>query len=175
MTPELERLLSAHLDDELDRRPVDELRALSRRAQEWETAVSLTRRLTQGRLDMLRYEGRRRAGAADGEDTGLLFDLPDILAETSGGTTGRAVAVDAPDECADALIALLDGMAQQDEVCRPEQLADDQLAALVGDLGDFEHRLSDLRRGLHVRLDSLHDEIGRRYRDGEVSLDTLLR
>jgi hypothetical protein len=175
VTPELERLLSAHLDDDLDRRPVGELRALSRRAQEWETAVSLTRRLAQGRLDMLRYEARRRAGAAEDRDAALLFDLPDILAESSGGTTGRALALDAPDECADALIALLDGTAQQDDVCRPEQLADDQLAALVGDLSELEHRLSDVRRGLHLRLDALHDEIGRRYRDGEVSIETLLR
>ena len=176
MTPELERLLSVHVEDDLGRPPVDELRALGRQIQEWETAVSLTRRLAQGRLDMLDYETRRRAGTSQEQPaTGLLFDLPDILAESHGGSSGRAFAVPTPDRCGDELAALLDEVASQDLVCRPEQLADERLRGLIRDLTSFEQELSDVRRGLHGRLDRLHDEIGRRYRDGELSVESILR
>jgi hypothetical protein len=40
---------------------------------------------------------------------------------------------------------------------------------------DFENDLSALRRRLHERIDALQAEIGRRYRDGEASVDSLLR
>lgn len=176
MTPDLERLLSLHLDDGLARRPLDELRRLRRESQDWETAVSLARRLAQGRLDMLGYELRRRTGtlADDAEAPQLLFDLPDILAESHGGSTGRALPLRPPGRYGDALTALLDEAADPNKLCHPHDVPDDELAALAGRLQTFEAEASRVRRELHRQLDALLAEIGRRYRDGEATVETVL-
>jgi hypothetical protein len=175
--PELERLLSLHVDDSLARRPLDELRRLCRESQDWETAVSLTRRLAQGRLDVLAYEARRRDGTApDGVDAPqLLFDLPEILADPHGGSTGRALPLHPPGHHGDALAELLDAAADPIALCHPQDLADADLPDLHTHLVAFEAELSSLRRSLHQQLDALRAEIGRRYRTGEATVESVLR
>lgn len=174
VTPELDRLLSRDAYQGLEARPLHELRALRRSAQEWENALSLARRLAHGRLDILGYELRRRQG--DEGDTGscLLFDLPDVLAEESSRTGGRAVLVDPPGPAADTLAQVLDRIVAPTALCRPDQLSEQELPELFEHLGQFERRLSEARRALHERMDVLQAEIGRRYRDGEASIDSLL-
>lgn len=176
MTPDLERLLGLHVDDGLGRRPLDELRRLRRESQEWESAVSLARRLAQARLDMVGYELRRRAGTppTEAEAPQLLFDLPEILAEAPGGSAGRALALPAPGPNGEALTALLDEAADPHELCHPQDIADDKLVELSCRLRAFEAEASQVRRALHRQLDALTAEIGRRYRDGEASIDSVL-
>ena len=38
----------------------------------------------------------------------------------------------------------------------------------------YERRVSDLRRALFDRIDAIENELTRRYRTGEASVDTLL-
>ena len=54
-------------------------------------------------------------------------------------------------------------------------VADDQLAAMVEGLSDYEHAVSARRRALHERIDALQAEITRRYRTGEASVESLLQ
>lgn len=175
MTPDLQQLLAADLPSGIERRPLEELRQLRRRSQEWESAVSLARRLAQGRLDILGYELRRRAQPEETEGgSGLLFDLPDILADGSGGAVGRVVAVEAPGPAAEALTSVLDQIVDPTVLSRPEHVPDAQLPALFEQLRAYEVELSAVRHALHERIDLVQAEIGRRYRDGEASVDTLL-
>jgi hypothetical protein len=176
VTPDLERLLSLHVDDGLGRRSLEELRRLRGESQDWEAAVSLARRLAQGRLDIVRHERRRRDGTlpVDAESPHLLFDLPDILAESHGGSTGRALSVRPPGRYGEDLIGQLDGAADPHRLCRSQDISDLELAALDGRLVAFEAEASRLRRALHRQLDALSAEIGRRYRDGEATVETSL-
>jgi hypothetical protein len=171
VTPELDRFLADDVAATIDQRPLEELRELRRRADEWETAVSLSRRVVHGRLDIVGHEQRRRAGDTDAV---LLYDLPDILAEAGGGGGGRATRVGDPGPAAEAIGARVDAAAGPDVLCRIDQVDDAGLDDLARTLHHLERELSTARRSLHQRIDRLHAEIGRRYRDGEASVESLL-
>ena len=51
-------------------------------------------------------------------------------------------------------------------------LTDDELSALVAALESFERAISDDRRQRFERIDALSAELARRYRDGEVDVDS---
>jgi hypothetical protein len=174
---DLQELLANDLLPDVTAVPLDDLRSLRTRCSEAESDVSFVRRVAQGRLDIVGHEIRRRAGAADAEPeiSGLLFDLPDILAETpSAGSGGRQVAIHAPGVLAQTLVVRLDTIASPDELGSLDHHSDDKLAALMDSLRDFEVELSATRRRLHERIDAIQNEIARRYRDGEASIDSLL-
>ena len=52
-------------------------------------------------------------------------------------------------------------------------LTDDELTTLVSALEGFERAISDDRRQRFERIDALSAELARRYRDGEVDVDSL--
>lgn len=126
--------------------------------------------------------------------SGLLFDMPDILTDAdrvkSAGAAAatradledvphtmpsRMVQVLEPGDIALALIEDLDRVASPGALARVEQLEPGQLADLFDRLRGFEIDLSTSRRTLHDRIDRIQDEIARRYRDGEATVDSLLR
>jgi hypothetical protein len=153
--------------------------------------------------EVARRERRAAAGATDGDvdpgdgpqvasASGLLFDMPDILNDAdrgkSGGPAGRSdledvhhtmpsrmVQVLEPGDIALALIEDLDGVASPGDLARVEQLEQGPLADLFDRLRSFEVELSTSRRTLHDRIDRIQDEIARRYRDGEATVDSLLQ
>ena len=139
--------------------------------------MSFVRRVAQGRLDIVGHETRRRAGAVDAEPeiSGLLFDLPDIMTEpNTNGPSGRPVAIHEPGTIAQTLVVQLDEAASPGVLASLDTLEDDKLAVLMNTLRDFEVEMSTTRRRLHERIDSIQNEIARRYRDGEASIDSLL-
>lgn len=128
---------------------------------------------------------------------GLLYDMPDILADRSGpapalggdadgdGTgagpagagasrSGRRVEVLEPGPVALDLVEDLDRIVTPGALSSVDNLTDGALADLFDRLREFELGLSQTRRGLHDRIDALQDEIARRYRDGELNVDALL-
>src|SRR5207244_5429257 len=78
----VDALLQAGILEDAQRKPMAEVRQLRRRAEQEEVNLSYTRRLLQGRLDIVRRELQRRA-----EDDGrsLVDLLPEILAEKGRG------------------------------------------------------------------------------------------
>src|SRR4051794_23641844 len=58
----IDRVLAADFLDALTERPLDDVRAMRRDAEQEESDLSYVRRLLQGRLDILRAEVSRRAG-----------------------------------------------------------------------------------------------------------------
>ena len=177
MHADLQELLANDLLPDVTAVPLDDLRTLRTRCSAAEGDVSFVRRVAQGRLDIVGHETRRRAGAADAEPevSGLLFDLPDILAEApGGGSGGRQVAIHAPGALAQNLASSLDAIASPMELGSLDDHDDDKLSSLMDTLRDFEVELSSTRRRLHERIDAIQNEIARRYRDGEASIDSLL-
>ena len=148
--------------------------------------------MTQGRLDIVAHEAARRQVAAsgdvelgEGDPSSLLFDMPDILTDgpsVSGtmpgvptGSGGRQVSVEEPGPVAITLTELLDRVASPSQLSGIDAIAAPELGDLFEALREFELELSAIRRQLHDRIDAIQDEIARRYRDGEASVDALLK
>jgi tetrahydromethanopterin S-methyltransferase subunit G len=154
-----------------------EIREMRRRCQDLETSVSYLRRLVQGRLDIAATELVRRREGGDPADLRSLIDrLPAVLAEhTRGAASGRLPTSFAPGdlrgEMAEELMAI-DSAARLAEI---DVVSDDELAQISERLADLERRVSDLRSALFSRIDTLGEELARRYRSGEASLGDLLR
>jgi hypothetical protein len=158
--------------------------------------VSFVRRVAQGRLDIAGHEvARREAGGVNGDDSpqvatasGLLFDMPDILTDPDrrpgfdpdGSVSDevslpqRNVEVLEPGPIALELFERLDEAASPHALSGVEALPSAMLADLFDRLRQFELELSAMRRALHDRIDTIQDEIARRYRDGEASVEALL-
>lgn len=199
---DLQRLMNEDLVSDLQKTDLTRLRAIRTEMTAAEGDISFVRRVAQGRLDIVGHESaRRQAGADPGSSTGevaeqvpgLLYDMPDILAEVTGrgdrrapvgdaepvegagtGVPQRKVQVGEPGAIASSLLEELDEAGPSSEFSDLPNMAVGDLADLMDRLQMFERNLSEVRRALHDRIDSIQEEIGRRYRDGEVSVDSVL-
>jgi hypothetical protein len=166
-----EMLDPAFLESAVQRSMTD-VRQLRRRAEQEEVNLSYTRRLLQGRLDIVRRELQRRS-----EDDGrsLVDLLPEILAEKGRGPAhglGRhqTVQPQAPDEYESWVNSLTKGV----DMSGISALTDAKLERAARALAEAEKELSERRRGVQRVMDALAGELGRRYRDGEADVAALL-
>jgi hypothetical protein len=153
-------------------RPMTEVRQLRRTAEQEEVNLSYTRRLLQGRLDIVRRELQRRA---DNDGRSLVDLLPEILAEKGRGPAhglGRHQTVQphAPEEYESWVNSLTPGI----DMSAVAGLSDAKLEKAARALGEAERGLSERRRGVQQVMDALAAELGRRYRDGEADVAALL-
>mgnify|MGYP003344889390 CR=1 FL=1 len=151
--------------------PLDQLRAERDRLRGEEDAVSFVRRLAQGRVDLVDAVRRRRA-------TGESVTAADIVRSGVGPapSTGSArpprdteVAADHP------LVVEFDTMCDRLGFDDMAGLSAEELDLLHDGLVAFESAQSQRRRELFDRIDALTAELVRRYRDGDASVDSLLR
>jgi hypothetical protein len=158
---------------DLAKRPMAELRELRRECQHVEDALSYQRRLVQGRLDVIQAEHDRRAAGEPPADVSTLVEkLPTLLASGIAGPRRGHVMYELDFED--------DVSVEVDAIVGPAQLADlasmtgAQLGVLTERLRELENAVSSRRRVVFERLDLLADEVGRRYRGGETSVEALL-
>lgn len=174
MTPTIDGLLASDLLDGIRTRPLPELREIRQECSAVESDVSMVRRLAQGRLDIVVHEARRRS--VDGV-AALLYDLPDILSdEVRTGVPGArpTVRVDVPGAVAGELVDVLERIGSPTVLSGVQHLDQSDLDDLFARISDFEQKLSSTRRQMHERIDAIQAEIGRRYRDGEATVDGVL-
>jgi hypothetical protein len=176
MPAALEQLLSPDYLGDLATRPLPELRSMRAECQEVETGLSLLRRILQGHLDIVGLELERRAGGADpGDRAELLAQLPELLADrTTAPGPGRLTSVMAPEELDPELEAELAALVGDAGAVDPAGRDDATLRELAEGLTALEGSVSGRRRALFERIDALQEEIARRYRSGDASVDTLL-
>ena len=153
------------------RSPMTEVRQLRRRAEQEEVNLSYTRRLLQGRLDIVRRELQRRA---DNDGRSLVDLLPEILAEKGRGPAhglGRhqTVQPSSPEE----FESWVNGLSDVD-LSSIQDLSDAKLERAARALAEAEKGLSERRRGVQHVMDALAGELGRRYREGEADVAALL-
>lgn len=153
----------AYISD-LDGLPLDDLRARRDDCLAEREYLSLLRRLVQGRAEILRAELDAREA---GEDRGPLVDrLAQILAgdEQAGGSRGEAVRVGVPEE--EMLLARrrIERLVADAGISDPTSLGDEKLAAAVDLLATEEREVSGARAEVIRVLDTLQDELKRRYR-----------
>ena len=161
----------AFLEEALGR-PMTEVRRLRRQAEQEEVNLSYTRRLLQGRLDIVRRELQRRA---EHDGRSLMDLLPEILAEKGRGPAhglGRhqTVQPSAPEEYE----SWVNGLTPGTDLSAITELSDPALEQAARALAEAESNLSERRRGVQQVMDALAGELGRRYRDGEADVAALL-
>ena len=135
---------------------------------------SYYRRMLHGRMDLLTFEMRRRAGE---EQQTLLEALPRILAggaySTEPGLASRSIPVEAPDIPSPGR-RLIDRALEGDFLARLGELSDDDLRETHRFLEELESEVSMHRKVVHSVLDRLQAELTRRYREGLADPGELL-
>jgi hypothetical protein len=127
--------------------------------------LSLLRRLVQGRAEILKAELESRGSA---QDLGPLVDrLGQVLGggEEHSGSRGEAVHVGVPDE--EMLLARrrIEALVADAGISDPGSLDDERLESAVETLAAEERVVSDDRTAVLQVLDTLQDELKRRYKD----------
>lgn len=177
MTSELDRILDPAYLGDLAAHSMNDVRAMRSECQEVETGLSYLRRLVQGRLDIVGVERqRRRDGAAPGELSALVSQLPEILSShTRSPGVGRLPQLLAPGELDPALEQRFESIVAGHDVDSLPELDDKDIEHVHDELESLEHEVSGYRRLLFDRIDALQAEITRRYRTGEASVESLLQ
>lgn len=176
MTDDRYPMLDAGYLDDIDQRPLDEIRAMRAECVAVETSVSFVRRMVQGRLDIVRAELQRRsAGHPPAEVGQMIGRLPEILGDHGRppglGRLPQAIEPPDPDP---AFVERLDAVAGVGRLSALPETDDAVLASMIDDLEALEHDVSARRRALFERIDALQAELTRRYRSGEASVESLL-
>ena len=176
MADALDRLVLPNADEPLTGLTTDELRHRRNDLQRTEEALSYVRRVLQGRLDIVLDERRHRADGTGGRDvSSVVADLPKILAEhlTSGGR-GALPSLTLPSGEFDDVLTEVDHIIDAARLGSIGRLSDAELTEAADALTELEQRVSRHRRVLHTSIDALQEEIIRRYKSGEASVDALL-
>jgi hypothetical protein len=169
-------LLDPAFVDGLRDLPLAEIRDRRRQCSEVEVGLSYFRRLVQGRLDIVLAEAHRRETGAEPEDISALVErLPEILGDNvhSSGN-GRLPSLMSPSEADRARADQLDAVVDVDRIAALPLLTEDDLRSTVDALSTLEREASKSRRALHAVMDRLQEELVRRYRSGEATVDSLL-
>ena len=167
----VDELLEPGFLDAATQSSMSEVRRLRRQAEQEEVNLSYTRRLLQGRLDIVRRELQRRA---EHDGRSLVDLLPEILAEKGRGPAhglGRhqTVQPSSPEE----FESWVNGLSDVD-LSSIQDLSDAKLERAARALAEAEKGLSERRRGVQHVMDALAGELGRRYREGEADVAALL-
>ena len=176
---DLQALLAADYLEGITTLPMDVLRTRRGVCQEVEVALSYLRRLIQGRLDIVLAEiARREAGGPAVDVSALVSDLPRILSDrVRSPGNGRLPTLMAPDaiEVDQTLLHRLEHIVPGARLSALAELDEAQVRAAADDLGELEREVSAQRRALFERIDAIQEEIVRRYKSGEATVDSLLQ
>ncbi len=173
----LDGLLDTGYVEGLQALPIEEIRARRARATDVEVGLSYVRRLVQGRLDIVLAESRRReVGEEPGDLSSLVRSLPEILADhVSAPGSGRLLTRMEPADVDQDVLGQLDAIVDADRLVNLPSLEDEALRGVIDALISLERDVSAKRRALHEVIDRLQEELVRRYKTGEATVDGLLR
>ncbi|HET8930629.1 MAG TPA: hypothetical protein VFN21_08235 [Acidimicrobiales bacterium] len=176
MDTDLSQVLDDHFLDGHETFDADRLRTLRQRCQRIETSLSYLRRLAQGRIDIVTAELDRRAKGGDPFDLDdLVSRLPEVLSDrTRSAQVGPMPQVLAPGRVEGALADELAGMEFDAHLSELPDVSTEWLESTRESLVAYEQRVSKLRRALFDRIDTLGVELGRRYRDGDADIDSII-
>ena len=154
---------------------LDEVRATRDDLAAIETGLSYLRRVVQSRLDIVFAERSQRESGESAGAAGLVEKLPEILGSNlrSSGT-GRLNTSFIPTRVPEELDRRLEAILPASRVGGLSDLSTDQLSDAARSLADLELLVSSERRQVFDVIDRLQDEIVRRYKTGEATVETLL-
>jgi hypothetical protein len=173
----IETILSPDYVEDLESLPMTEVRTRRDESQEAADVLSYLRRLVQGRLDIVHADIERRAGGEPGDISALVERLEkgEILGEhTRPGGLGRLPTTFGPADTDGWISQELDQVAGADRLVSLPDLSDDEVRSVADKLVEMERKVSAQRHSLHEVTNRLQEEIVRRYKSGEATVDSLL-
>ena len=144
---------------------IDELRARRQLAGDVENELSYYRRLLHGRLDLIRFEQRRRSG----DETRSLIDaLPEILADPESDRSHRPGRYEIPELPMLPEVGKrdIDHILGGDVLIRIGEIDDEELESALEDITALEAEISEHRREVQTVEDALVEALATRYRAG---------
>lgn len=143
----------------------EELRRRRSLAAEIENELSFHRRMLHGRMDLIRFETRRRRGE---ESRSLIDALPEILADDMEGRGVGAQSMRYVETIPPMYEALgrraIDGVLGDDVLLHLGDIDDGDLEEALLGIQDLEGEISEKRRQVHEVEDALGHELAIRYR-----------
>ncbi len=170
----ISQLLEDPIHSDLPAGDFSALREMRTKLQGAEADLSLVRRLTQGRMDIVGHEvaSRENRDETNGVNQAeVLFELPDILADAPAASRSGRLQINEPGPVAHELISQLDLLISPSELSSISDISDSDLNNHLNSLKSFEEDLSGGRRELHEKIDSIQREIGSRYASGAASTE----
>lgn len=172
----LDRVLDPDFLADLTTCAIDDVRAKRDDAAQEETDLSYLRRLLHARIDIVRFEQRRRAAAGTDEEPSLVDELPRILADNAiGPAAGRGRHQTVQPSRAESHRRHVEALLADAGLSDVSTLSDADLVSATEAYAAEEASVSEHRGRVQQVMDACNDEIGRRYRDGSASVDDLLR
>src|SRR3954452_3296022 len=161
----LDRVLDPAFLAELATCPMDEVRAKRDDAAQEETDLSYLRRLLHARMDIVRFEQRRRAAAAAGtEGPSLVNELPRILADNAlGPAVGRGRHHTVQPSRAESHRRHLEALLADTGLSDVATLPDADLAAPASPVSEEQVWFASSRCICQQFSEACNEEIGRRY------------
>ena len=148
---------------------VETLRNMREECRDGENELSFERRLCQARIDILSAELERRLGPKDSD---LLQRLPEILAAEEERGTDSPLPTRAPDfsmpRSADVPRRRVEEIVGEQTLARLSRLSTDEIRSIITALSDYESQVSARRKQVQEVMDSIQEEIVRRYVSGEA-------
>lgn len=172
----IDRILGENYLADLGGRDLAEIRTLRAEADQEEADLSYLRRLLQARLDLVQAElTRRQLGQPAPED--MVAHLTAVLTDSSRQRSaspglGRHSTVE-PSNPGEQRRAV-EQLASNDLLTNLADASDADLQRAHDELRSEEHAVSERRSAVQHVADALAHEIGRRYRDGEANVSSLL-
>jgi hypothetical protein len=165
----------AYLDG-LETWSLSEVRARRESVTEVETGLSYLRRIVQGRLDIVVAEQHRRLeGEESGDLSHLVEQLPKILSgHVRAPGLGRLPAMMGPGEVDTGIEHELEDILPASQLGSLPDLSDAGLAERAAQLDGLERSVSSQRRAVLDVVDRIQEEVVRRFRTGEATLENLL-
>ncbi|MFN8233466.1 MAG: aerial mycelium formation protein [Actinomycetota bacterium] len=160
----IDRIRSEGYVEDLDSLDLEVLRAKRDECMAEREYLSLLRRLVQGRAEILKAELDARS--SDSEHAPLIERLSTILAgDEAVGSRGEVVRVSVPEEELTMARRRVERLVADAGISDPSSLDDERLADAVRVLEGEEREVSDARRDVIRVLDTVQDELKRRYKD----------
>ena len=162
----------------LEALPIADVRSRRDECQEAADELSYLRRMVQGRLDIVHADLQRRVGGEPGDLHDLVEQLKrgEILADgTRSAGLGRLPHTLAPADLDGWIARELDSVIDANRMSTLPDLEEDAVRQLADQLEELERRVSEQRGLLHDRANTLQEEIVRRYKSGEATVDSLLK
>lgn len=159
----IDEVLDPSFSDGLEELDLETLRRRRSLADEVENELSYYRRLLQGRLDLLRFEVRRRSGE---ETRSLIEALPEILSDRATGARRHSshLTTDLP-PLPDVGKRDIDKLLGADVIVRLNESSDEQVSEAIEAIEEMESEISGRRREVQQVADSLAEALATRYRD----------
>lgn len=161
----IDQVLDPEFLEGIEEFDLDAIRSRRQLAGDVENELSYYRRLLHGRMDLIRFEQRRRSGE---ETRSIIEALPQILADPDGDRSHRPGRYEVPElpQLPEVGKRDIDFILTDDVLIRLGELESEALGEALESIAGLEQEISEHRRQVQAVEDRLVEALATRYRAG---------